>query len=105
MGGSDVQNMVEQTGLRKQEVAAAIGTSVASLRRWEREGIMPEDKRLELQRLAHGGDPSRPIEEALPAVRLAEFSSAVLIEELARRARGGWLRDSRERPPVIAPEA
>jgi DNA-binding transcriptional regulator YiaG len=42
MGRIDVQDLVEQTGLRKQEVAAALGASVASLRRWEREGAMPE---------------------------------------------------------------
>lgn len=90
----DVRQLVEQTGLMKQDVAAALGTSTASLRRWERgDAAIPDDKRTELMRLAQGGEHVVSSKRDVPAVQLAHFPSQVLIEELARRARGGLLRD------------
>ncbi|WP_082178365.1 helix-turn-helix domain-containing protein [Arthrobacter sp. ZBG10] len=94
MEKSAVQRLVEQTGLTKQDLAAALGASVACLRRWERGDTIPDDKRMELNRLAQGGKPAGVPGKEVPAVRLAQFPSDILIEELARRSRGGLLRDS-----------
>ena len=52
MEKSDVQLLAEQTGLTKRDLAAALGTIVARLRRWERVGAIPDDKRQELERLS-----------------------------------------------------
>lgn len=97
MNSKEIAQLIERTGLKKQDVAAAIGVSVATLRRWEHgESSMPDDKAMELRKLAGGARPLRSLGARKPAAAavLAEVPATVLIEELARRARGGQLRES-----------
>ncbi len=96
MDTSEVAKLIERTGLKKQEVAIAIGVSVATLRRWEHDAsAMPDDKLSELRAIA-GGKPSlRSLGSRKPATAvLAAVPSNALIEELARRTRTGQLKDS-----------
>ncbi|MFK0005091.1 helix-turn-helix domain-containing protein [Paenarthrobacter sp. NPDC090522] len=94
MEKTEVARLVALTGLSKQVVATAIGTSVASLRRWERGDSIPDDKRAELISLAGGDRPAPTSPRKIPAAHLAQFPSHMLIEEPARRSQGGTLRDA-----------
>lgn len=97
MDSKEIAQLIERTGLKKQDVAAAIGVSVATLRRYEHgESAMPDDKVSELKKIAGGGRQLHSLGSRKPAAAavLAEVPATVLIEELARRARGGQLRES-----------
>lgn len=97
MNTSEIAKLIERTGLKKQEVAIAIGVSVATLRRWEHgETAMPDDKLQELKVIA-GGKPAQtspPGSQKPATAALAQVPAAALIEELARRMRSGQLKDS-----------
>ncbi|WP_160664087.1 helix-turn-helix domain-containing protein [Pseudarthrobacter sp. ATCC 49987] len=96
MNTSEISKLIERTGLKKQEVAIAIGVSVATLRRWEHgETAMPADKLQELKAIAGGKPAPRPLGSQKPATAvLAQVPAAALIEELARRTRSGQLKDN-----------
>lgn len=97
MEAKKVSEMIEKTGLTRQKVADALGISTAQLRKYEHGYAAIPAARMEiLQQLAGGarrglqplGSSSRP-----SAAQLAQVPANELIEELARRARGGQLRD------------
>jgi transcriptional regulator with XRE-family HTH domain len=91
-----ISKLIEQTGLKRADIATAIDVSVASLRRWEH-GVspMPDDKAEALRRLAGGPRSVRPIGTGKPvAAALAEVPATALIEELARRTRAGRINET-----------
>jgi transcriptional regulator with XRE-family HTH domain len=96
MNTSEIAKLIERTGLKKQEVAIAIGVSVATLRRWEHgDSVMPDDKLAELKAIAGGKPALRLLGSQKPATAvLAQVPASALIEELARRTRTGQLKDS-----------
>jgi transcriptional regulator with XRE-family HTH domain len=96
MNTSEIAKLIERTGLKKQEVAVAIGVSVATLRRWEHgESSMPDDKLNELRAIAGGKPALRALGSQKPVTAvLAQLPASALIEELARRTRTGQLKDN-----------
>lgn len=97
MTDTEVGRLMTATGLKVMDIAAALEIPVATLNRYKR-GVtaMPEDKLEQLRKLAGGARPAlRPIGSRKPAIaaQLAEVPATVLIEELARRARGGQISD------------
>lgn len=96
MDTTEIGQLVTKTGLKRAEIAEAIGASVASLRRWEH-GVtpMPDDKQEALRALATGARPGlRALGTRKPAAAvLAEVPATALIEELSRRARAGRITE------------
>jgi hypothetical protein len=84
------------TGLKVMDIAASLDIPVATLNRYKR-GVsaMPDDKLEQLRKLAGGARPVlRPIGSRKPVTAaLAEVPATALIEELARRARGGQISE------------
>lgn len=94
----NITELVNKTGLSRQEVAKALGCSTAMLRNYERGNNPIPDKRLGiLQALA--GAQIRTGPDTTPATAsLAMVPAAELITELNRRAVAGQLRDTITRP-------
>lgn len=96
MDTSEIGKLIHATGLKQADIAAALDVNVSTVRRWAAGGSMPSDEHVsELQKLAGGVKPLRLVNRpTVPARVLAELPSDALIQELARRSRGGTLRDS-----------
>lgn len=88
-------DLLAATGMKRNDLAAALGVDTSTLRRWSLGNTQPPAAKLaELERIAGGGTPLQPTKQAVqPARELASFPSSALIEELARRTRGGILQD------------
>jgi transcriptional regulator with XRE-family HTH domain len=106
MDTKQIAALIEATGMKRIDLALALDVNVSTLRRWAAGGSVPSDEHIaELQKLAGGARPKlRPIGTRKPdATALAQVPATALIEELARRARGGTLKDgnstSLEAPP------
>ncbi|MFF2245160.1 helix-turn-helix domain-containing protein [Arthrobacter sp. NPDC058130] len=97
MANQRITELLAATGMKRNDVAAVLGVDPSTLRRWSYGETQPPAEKLgALERMA-GGEPATipPRQGQGRAYELAEFSSSELIEELARRARGGTLRDVR----------
>lgn len=84
------------TGMQVKDICAALDIPSATLNRYKRgQGTMPDDKLAKLRELAGGARPAlRSLGQAKPAaVQLAQVPATTLIDELARRARAGQLKD------------
>lgn len=88
--------MIQATGLKQADIAAALDVNVSTVRRWASGGSRPSDEHIaQLKKLGGGAPKLRSLGSRKPAAAaLAEVPATVLIEELARRARGGTLHDS-----------
>jgi transcriptional regulator with XRE-family HTH domain len=97
MDTSEIGKLIHSTGMKQAEIAAALDVNVSTVRRWAAGGSRPSEEHIaELQKLAGGVKPLRLLNRGpLPAKALAEVPSDALIQELARRSRGGTLRDAR----------
>jgi transcriptional regulator with XRE-family HTH domain len=97
MASTEVEKLMAATGLQVQEICAALDIAPATLNRYKRGlGAMPQEKLEQLRALAGGARPAlRQIGSAKPiAVTLADVPATAMIEELARRARGGRLKET-----------
>lgn len=98
MDATGIGQLIQATGMKQTDIADAIRVNVSTVRRWAAGGSMPSDEHVEqLRKLAGGAKPPRlPSRQPKPtAVILAEVPSDALIQELARRSKGGTLRDAR----------
>ena len=96
MDTSEIGQLIHSTGLKQAEIAAALDVNVSTVRRWASGNSRPSDEHIaELRKLAGGAKPAlRALGSRKPtAAALAEVPATVLIEELARRARGGQLNE------------
>lgn len=94
MANQRIVDLLAATGMKRNDIAAVLGVDPSTLRRWSYgETQPPAEKLTELERMAGGDIPSRPARQMPQAQELARFSSSALIDELARRARGGILQD------------
>ena len=92
VGTGEVAGLVARTGLPKKEVSQLLGISPATLNRYKNGvGTMPEEVLNTLRRLAGGQRPEVAMPKVPDAAQLAHFPVTMLIEELARRVRGGQL--------------
>ena len=82
--------------MKQTDIAIALDVNVSTVRRWASGNSMPSDEHIEqLQRLAGAKPKLRPLGSRKPVTTaLADLPSNALIEELARRARGGTLKDT-----------
>ena len=94
MDAKKISGLVEKTGLTRAQVADSLGITTTQLRRYERgQAAIPDERLATLQRLA-GGPALRPLGvRRIEPAALADVPATALIEELARRARGGTLKD------------
>ena len=95
MANQRIIDLLAATGMKRNDIAAALGVDTSTLRRWSYgETQPPAEKLAELERIAGGGTPLQPPRKAPPVAReLADFPSSALVEELGRRMRGGILQD------------
>jgi hypothetical protein len=94
MTDTEVSQLMAKTGLKVMEIAAALDIPVATLNRYKRGATtMPDEKLEELRKLAGGSKPLQLVGKrpTVPAKVLAEVPDDALIQELARRSRGGIL--------------
>lgn len=96
MDTNEIAALIQATGLKQTEIATALDVNVSTVRRWAAGNSTPSDEHIEqLQKLAGQRPKLRPLGSRKPVVAaLTELPSEALIEELARRARGGTLRDT-----------
>jgi transcriptional regulator with XRE-family HTH domain len=95
MENPEIGNLVRATGLKQAEIAEALDVNVSTVRRWVAGGSMPSEEHIEqLKKLAGGTMTRRRVRREMPSAVLAGVPSDVLIQELARRSRGGILRDA-----------
>ena len=96
MDTAEIGKLIQSTGLKQADVAAALEVNVSTVRRWAAGGSTPSDEHIQaLRKLAGAAPKLRSLGTRKPAAAaLAEVPATVLIEELARRARGGTLHDS-----------
>lgn len=90
----DITKLVEKTGLKRQEVARALDISPAMLRNYERGNNQIPDKRLGILEALAGATVRSGEPPVAPTVSLSMVPAVELIEELARRAAAGQLRDT-----------
>jgi transcriptional regulator with XRE-family HTH domain len=97
MGNQGITELLAATGMKRNDIAAVLGVDPSTLRRWSYgETQPPAEKLAALERMAGGGPAPLPLKRGQGrAYELSDFSSSELIEELARRARGGTLQDAR----------
>jgi transcriptional regulator with XRE-family HTH domain len=95
MDTNDVAALIRATGMKQTDIALAMDVNVSTVRRWASGNSTPSSEHIEqLQQLAGARPKLRPLGSRKPvAPALAEVPATVLIEELARRARGGTLHD------------
>ncbi|PRB44320.1 hypothetical protein CQ020_03675 [Arthrobacter sp. MYb23] len=96
MEAKKVSELIDKTGLTRQKVADALGVSTAQLRKYEHGyAPIPQARLAILDQLAGGSRSAlRLLGSPRPsAAQLAQVPASELIEELARRARAGQLRD------------
>jgi transcriptional regulator with XRE-family HTH domain len=81
--------------MKQTDIALALDVNVSTVRRWASGGSTPSDEHVEqLQKLAGAKPKLRPLGSRKPTTAaVVEVPTIVLIEELARRARGGTLSD------------
>ena len=96
MDTEEIAALIRATGMKQTEVALALDVNVSTVRRWAAGNSTPSDEHIEqLQKLAGQRPKLRPLGSRKPLVApLTELPSEALIEELARRSRGGTLRDN-----------
>lgn len=96
MGNQRIIDLLAATGMKRNDLAAALGVDPSTLRRWSLGNTQPPaDKLAALERIAGGGTIPQAPQRSQPSAReLADFPSSALIEELARRSRGGILQDA-----------
>jgi transcriptional regulator with XRE-family HTH domain len=96
MDTTEAGKLIHATGLKQADIAAALDVNVSTVRRWASGGSTPSDEHIAALKKLSGTAPKlRPLGSRKPAAAvLAEVPATVLIEELARRARGGQLRDA-----------
>jgi transcriptional regulator with XRE-family HTH domain len=97
MNATGIGQLIQATGMKRADIAEAICVNVSTVRRWAAGGSTPSDEHIEqLRKLAGGAKPPRLLGQPKPAaIMLAEVPSDALIQELARRSRGGTLRDAK----------
>lgn len=95
MKNQRIIDLLTATGMKRNDLAAVLGVDPSTLRRWSLGNTQPPDEKLAaLERIAGGGTaPQAPTRSQSTARELADFPSSALIEELARRSRGGILQD------------
>jgi transcriptional regulator with XRE-family HTH domain len=95
MDTQQVAALIHATGMKQTDIALALDVNVSTVRRWASGNSMPSNEHIEqLQQLAGTKPKLRPLGSRKPAAAiLADVPATVLIEELARRARGGTLKD------------
>lgn len=95
MNTEQIAQLIAATGLKQADVALALDVNVSTVRRWASGGSRPSDEHIaELKKLSGQAPKLRSIGQAKPAAaQLAQVPATALIEELARRARGGQLKD------------
>lgn len=96
MEPKEIKELIQATGMQQVDIAAAIGVGVSTVRRWAAGGSRPSDEHIEeLKKLSGQAPKLRSLGQAKPAAaQLAQVPATALIEELARRARGGQLKDA-----------
>jgi transcriptional regulator with XRE-family HTH domain len=96
MANQRIIDLLAATGMKRNDLAAVLGVDPSTLRRWSYGETQPPAEKLEaLERIAGGGAAPEAPKRSHPATReLAAFPSSALIEELARRSRGGILQDA-----------
>jgi transcriptional regulator with XRE-family HTH domain len=95
MNTMGIGQLIQATGMKQADIADAIRVNVSTVRRWAAGASTPSDEHIdELRKLAIGAAPLHLRGQRKPAaVILAEVPSDALIQELARRSKGGTLRD------------
>lgn len=95
MDTKKVADLIHATGMKQTDIALALEVNVSTVRRWASGNSMPSDEHVAaLEGLAGARPKLRPLGSRKPAAAaLAEVPAVALIEELARRARGGTLQD------------
>ena len=96
MNSEEIAALIRATGMKQTEIAVELEVNVSTVRRWAAGNSTPSDEHIgQLQKLAGQRPKLRPLGSRKPVTgAIAELPSEVLIEELARRARGGTLRDT-----------
>lgn len=96
MANQRIVDLLAATGMKRNDLAAVLGVDPSTLRRWSYgETQPPVEKLAALERIAGGGAaPEAPKRSQPNTGQLADFPSSALIEELARRSRGGILQDA-----------
>ena len=92
---TEVGKLIHATGMKQADIALALDVNVSTVRRWAAGNSTPAAEHIEALKRLSGATPKlRPLGTRKPlAPALAEVPATALIEELARRARGGQLRD------------
>lgn len=97
MDTNEIAQLIQATGMKQADIALALDVNVSTVRRWASGNSTPAAEYIEgLEKLAGKRPALRPLGSRKPAAAvLAEVPASALIEELARRSRGGQLRDTK----------
>jgi transcriptional regulator with XRE-family HTH domain len=96
METTEIADLIRATGMKQTDIGLALDVNVSTVRRWASGNSTPSGEHIEQLQKLGGTRPKLPSlgSRAPVAAALTDIPSEALIEELARRMRGGMLRDS-----------